>query len=162
MGPARPKEKNMWTKVIKGALIAGLGAVLTYVTDALPNVNIPPEWVPIVTAGWAVIVNLLRKLVGLATAAMAVAAAVIVTPLDASAQMASEFSHGPTLPFMTVKFDETGDAHAGILDAGAGYSFNFNLKPDATGEVRWLTVGVPMFVRFAGGDPNNLSVSSGL
>jgi hypothetical protein len=66
----------------------------------------------------------------------------------AHAQMAATtFSHGPTLPFVAVTFDENDDAEVGMLSEGAGYSLNLNFFPDATGKWRWLTIGLPQFVK---------------
>ena len=48
------------TKILKGLLVAVLGAALTYLTDLIPNVDLGP-WTPAVTAGWSVVVNFLRK-----------------------------------------------------------------------------------------------------
>jgi hypothetical protein len=75
--------------------------------------------------------------------------------------LAAEFSHGPTLPFFTMSFDDKGDAHGNMLSAGAGYSFNWNLYPGATGEVRKLTLGVPIFANIVGGDPETFSLAAG-
>ena len=50
----------MWGKVFKGALIAATGAVLTYGTEALGNVDLG-DATPVVTAGWSVLVNVIRK-----------------------------------------------------------------------------------------------------
>jgi hypothetical protein len=53
---------GMWISILKGAGIAAVGALLTYGTTALQA--LPPEWVPAVTAAWAVVVNVVRKWVG--------------------------------------------------------------------------------------------------
>ena len=48
-------------KVGKGALIAGGGAVLTYLAEALPGINFG-EFAPVAVAISAVLINFLRKL----------------------------------------------------------------------------------------------------
>ena len=47
----------------KGLLIAMAGAVLTYLTEQIPNVDFR-EWTPIVVAFWSVAVNVARKYLG--------------------------------------------------------------------------------------------------
>lgn len=47
-------------KVGKGALIAGSGAALTYLTQNIGNIDFG-QWTPIVVAGLGIVVNLLRK-----------------------------------------------------------------------------------------------------
>jgi hypothetical protein len=56
-------SKTDWSKILTGAIVAVLGALLTYVTNLIPQLNIPAEWLPSVTAGWAVIVNVVRKFI---------------------------------------------------------------------------------------------------
>ena len=48
-------------KVLMGALMAAVGAALTYGLDALPQLDIPPVLLPVVTAGLSIVVNALRK-----------------------------------------------------------------------------------------------------
>ena len=48
-------------KIGKGALIAGLGAVLTYALNESPNWEIPAAYLPLVTAALSVLVNLVRQ-----------------------------------------------------------------------------------------------------
>jgi hypothetical protein len=48
------------TKLLKGALIAGLGAGLTYMAEGLQGIDFG-EWTPIVVAGFAVFVNAIRQ-----------------------------------------------------------------------------------------------------
>ncbi len=55
-------SKNDFVKVGKGALIAGAGAVLTYLTSAITTLDFG-EYTPLVVAGFSVLVNLLRKLI---------------------------------------------------------------------------------------------------
>lgn len=55
-------NKEKWLKVGRGALIAGLGALFTYVLDASPYLNIPPEYLPLLTATLSIVVNFIRKL----------------------------------------------------------------------------------------------------
>ena len=47
-------------KVGKGALIAGAGAVLTYVIDALPGVDLG-VYAPMIVAASGILINFLRK-----------------------------------------------------------------------------------------------------
>ena len=47
-------------KIARGAGIAGLGAVLTYLTDAIPTVELG-VYAPLVMAAWSIIVNAARK-----------------------------------------------------------------------------------------------------
>ena len=59
------KLKLNWVdgkKVLKGLAIAVVGAILTYGTNTLPNVELG-MWTPMVMAGWSVVVNLVRKFV---------------------------------------------------------------------------------------------------
>jgi hypothetical protein len=80
--------------------------------------------------------------------ALGVAAAIlatIVAPASAD-NHATTFSHGPTMPVWTVGFDSTGAARTGMLNAGAGYSLNYNLFPTWDGGYRRLTIGVPFYV----------------
>jgi hypothetical protein len=53
-------------KILKGAGVAIVGALLTYITDQL--VKVPPAYLPFVTAGWSVIANIIRKWIGVAVA----------------------------------------------------------------------------------------------
>ena len=43
-------------KILKGAIVAVLGALLTFLTDLLPRVELN-EWSPLVMAVWSVVVN---------------------------------------------------------------------------------------------------------
>lgn len=49
-------------KVLVGAGLAAAGAILTYLVEALPNIDLG-QWQPIIAAVLAVLVNLVRKLV---------------------------------------------------------------------------------------------------
>ena len=55
-------SKNDLVKVGKGALIAGAGAVLTYLTSAITTLEFG-EYTPLVVAGFSILVNFLRKLI---------------------------------------------------------------------------------------------------
>jgi|10_taG_2_1085330.scaffolds.fasta_scaffold01879_8 hypothetical protein len=58
-------SSNDLTKVGKGALIAGAGAVLAYLLDYATSLDlVDPEnwWAPVIIAGLGVVANLLRKL----------------------------------------------------------------------------------------------------
>lgn len=55
-------SKTDLVKVGKGALIAGAGAVLTYLTSAITTLDFG-EYTPLVVAGFGILVNLLRKLI---------------------------------------------------------------------------------------------------
>jgi hypothetical protein len=48
------------SKVVKGLVIALAGAGITYGTEQIPGIDFG-VWTPIVAAGWATVVNLLRK-----------------------------------------------------------------------------------------------------
>lgn len=85
---------------------------------------------------------------------LAMLAAVLLMASPAAAQVASHFSHGPSIPFFTVEFDSAGDATSGMLSAGAGYSFNLNYLPSADGAWRYMTIGVPVFLSVPSGDLN--------
>lgn len=54
-------DKEALIKVAKGAIIAALGAGLTYLTAHLTDAGIPAEWLPAVTAGFGIALNALRK-----------------------------------------------------------------------------------------------------
>lgn len=47
-------------KVGKGAIIAGVGVVLVYSTEAIPGIDFG-VWTPIIAAGFAVVANFVRK-----------------------------------------------------------------------------------------------------
>lgn len=47
-------------KVGKGALLAGGGAVLTYLIEIIPSVELG-DWTPIVVAMFSVLLNVIRK-----------------------------------------------------------------------------------------------------
>ena len=49
-------------KILKGAGIAAVGAALTYLTEALPTVELG-DWTPVVVGAWSIVVNVLRKLI---------------------------------------------------------------------------------------------------
>lgn len=51
-----------WKKIGRGALVATAGALLTYLTAVLPDV-VPAEYLPLVTAFWAIVVNVVRKFI---------------------------------------------------------------------------------------------------
>lgn len=55
-------SKTDLVKVGKGALIAGAGAVLTYLTSAITTLDFG-EYTPLVVAGFGILVNFLRKLI---------------------------------------------------------------------------------------------------
>lgn len=60
---ASPRGKlnaNDWRKIGMGLAMAVVGAILTYVTEALPNVELG-SMQPVVMAGWSVLANLVRK-----------------------------------------------------------------------------------------------------
>lgn len=48
-------------KIGKGALIAGSGAALFYILEALPLVNFGDKWTPFVVAVCGVLINAVRK-----------------------------------------------------------------------------------------------------
>lgn len=51
-------------KLLKGAAIVAAGAVLTYLVEAIPNVDLGPTWTPLVVGVSSVVVNFLRKWLG--------------------------------------------------------------------------------------------------
>lgn len=55
-------DKEKLAKVGKGALIAGVGAAVVYLVDAIPSLGIPDAYLPIATAIGAVLVNAVRQL----------------------------------------------------------------------------------------------------
>ena len=55
-------SKNDLVKVGKGALIAGAGAILTYLTTAITSLDFG-EYTPLVVAGFGILINFLRKLI---------------------------------------------------------------------------------------------------
>lgn len=55
------REKSI--SIGKGALIAGLGAILTYLTAELANLDFG-ELTPLVVMVWSIAVNAIRKFIG--------------------------------------------------------------------------------------------------
>ena len=53
-------NKEQWTKIAKGAVIAVLGAVATYIVQASTSMDFG-QMTPLVVAGLSVLVNYLRK-----------------------------------------------------------------------------------------------------
>jgi len=49
-------------KLGKGSLIAGAGAILTYIANDFGILDFGSQWTPIVVAGLSIAVNALRKL----------------------------------------------------------------------------------------------------
>jgi hypothetical protein len=47
-------------KIGKGCVLALIGAVLTYLTDLIPNVDFG-TFTPVVVAAWSVLANIVRK-----------------------------------------------------------------------------------------------------
>lgn len=143
--------KAQLIKILKGAIIAGLGALLTYLTESLANVDFG-NWTPTVVAIFSVLVNIIRKVLAAWGAKVAVGSlAVLALALPAHAQnLATPFSHGPTLPVYTINWDKAGTMYSDFLAAGAGYSFNFNRMPNESGTVRMLTIAMPIFFNVTG------------
>ena len=56
-------DKEKLIKIGKGALIAGAGAVLTYLVEAIPQVDFG-QYTPVVVAVFSVLVNAVRKVLG--------------------------------------------------------------------------------------------------
>ena len=50
-----------WAKIGRGALVAVVGALLTYATTIIPMLHIPDAYLPIVTVVMGVLVNVARK-----------------------------------------------------------------------------------------------------
>ncbi len=55
-------NKTDWKKLGIGAAVAAVGAILAYITEVIPTVDLGETWTPVVTAGWAIIANMVRKL----------------------------------------------------------------------------------------------------
>lgn len=53
-------NKSDLLSVGRGLLIACIGAVLTYLTEQIPNIDFG-AYTPIVVAAWGVIANIVRK-----------------------------------------------------------------------------------------------------
>lgn len=53
-------SKEDLLKVGKGALIAGSGAILTYLTSAITTIDFG-SYTPMIVAGFSILVNFLRK-----------------------------------------------------------------------------------------------------
>lgn len=51
--------------ILTGALIAGVGAVLTFIVENIGNLNFG-EWTPFIVAGVSILVNIIRKYIGVA------------------------------------------------------------------------------------------------
>ncbi len=56
-------ESVDWKKIGKGAMIALGGALLTYLADTIPTINLSPEIKPLVVALFSVLINAGRKLI---------------------------------------------------------------------------------------------------
>ena len=56
-------SKEDGKKILTGACVAIIGALLTYVTNLIPHLNIPIEWLPTVTAFWGIVTNIIRKFI---------------------------------------------------------------------------------------------------
>lgn len=50
-----------WTSILKGTLVAAVGAALTYATECLTGAEIPADLKPVVVAAWSVFANYVRK-----------------------------------------------------------------------------------------------------
>ena len=49
-----------WKKVLIGAGVAGTGALLTYITQVVTNLE-PGIWTPIIVSAWSIFANIVRK-----------------------------------------------------------------------------------------------------
>lgn len=58
--PVGTLNKTDWKKIAVGAGVALMGALLTYITDEIPNVDLG-SWTPIVVSGWSIVANTIRK-----------------------------------------------------------------------------------------------------
>lgn len=47
-------------RILKGALMAAIGALLTYLTQEVGHVDFGPLWTPVIVAGWSVVANAVR------------------------------------------------------------------------------------------------------
>ena len=53
-------DKFDWKKVLIGAGVAGTGALLTYITQVVTNLE-PGIWTPIIVSAWSIFANIVRK-----------------------------------------------------------------------------------------------------
>ena len=51
---------SQWVKIGSGLLVASVGAMLTYLTETIPNIDFG-EYAPFVTIFFSVIANIIRK-----------------------------------------------------------------------------------------------------
>jgi len=57
-------DTKEWVKIAKGAGIAAVGAILTYLTGAIPGIDFG-SYTPIVVTCFAVVANAIRKALGI-------------------------------------------------------------------------------------------------
>ena len=70
----------------------------------------------------------------------------------ASAQFASRFTWGPTIPMFKVSIDDSLEGDRGtFLSAGAGFFLGANLAPTADGRWRMITFSLPVFINYEDG-----------
>ena len=50
-----------WKKILKGAMIALGGALITYLADTIPTIDFSPEIKPLIVAIASVFINAIRK-----------------------------------------------------------------------------------------------------
>ena len=55
------KRSSLLKKILIGAAVAAAGAAITYVAEQIPGLDIPPEYLPAVTAVASVAANAIRK-----------------------------------------------------------------------------------------------------
>lgn len=58
--PKYSLNSNDLGKIGKGAVVVMLGAILTYLSSIIPNIDFG-VWTPVVVAGWTVVVDILRR-----------------------------------------------------------------------------------------------------
>lgn len=154
--------KRALVKTAKGVVLAGLGATIATLSDPALDLDDGIQWqVAVVTSA----LNAIYQLIRTRWANGVVAGLLLLLALPAGAQnLAPSFSYGPSVPFFTVRFDslgEHGGIHGGVLNEGAGISFNRNFLPNEDGTIRNLTLGTTVFANFTGGDPSTFSITVG-
>jgi len=150
---------KLW-KIIKGAMIAAIGAVAA--TVASPDLNwgsTAPWLVAAITTGINIVWQLVRSIPK--GSAVPLILLGMLGGTSAQAQTASEWSYGPTIPFFTGEFDSISGFHGSTLAAGAGVSLKRNFAPNDDGSVRMLSVGFPVFLNYLGGDASAFRLMAG-
>lgn len=158
--------KTKLLKILKGTLISVAAATLVYIEGEITKTEY--GFGPTLVAIAGTIINILKVFLSKIQVAPALAAMVLLGAggrAEAQTNLASKWSFGPTIPFFTGEFDSVGTHggfHGGVLNAGAGVTLNRNLFPNAAGDISYLTIGVPIFGAFQGGDPSTFKLIPGI